>query len=126
VKIIKSKTCRTGFAVSLKFSLTQHLRDTELMEKIRNTFWPSCGKFEKPKTESKVVFVLTALLDVDKKVIQFFQRYPLQGSKRLDFEDFCKVTELMKKKAHLTQEGLDQIRKIKSEMNRGRDHEKTR
>jgi hypothetical protein len=36
-----------------------------------------------------------------------------EGVKRLDFEDFCKVAELMKDKLHLTNEGLEQIRKIK-------------
>jgi hypothetical protein len=38
--------------------------------------------------------------------------------------DFCKVVELMKNKAHLTSEGLEDIRKIKSRMNIGRDYEK--
>jgi hypothetical protein len=38
----------------------------------------------------------------------------------LDYEDFCKVAELMKNKAHLTQEGLNQILKIKDGMNKGR------
>jgi hypothetical protein len=38
--------------------------------------------------------------------------------------DFGKVVELMKNKAHLTSEGLEEIRKIKSGMNTGRDYEK--
>ena len=33
--------------------------------------------------------------------------------KALDFVDFCKVAELMKTKAHLTEHGLEEIRKIK-------------
>ena len=48
------------------------------------------------------------------------QNFPIQGVKCLDYLDWCKVAELMKYKAHLTQEGLDQIRKIKAGMNRGR------
>ncbi len=34
--------------------------------------------------------------------------------KSLDFEDFCKVAELIKNKAHLTSTEMDEIRKIKA------------
>jgi len=40
--------------------------------------------------------------------------------KSKDFADFCKVVDIIKVKGHLTAEGLDQIRKIKSGMNTGR------
>jgi hypothetical protein len=40
----------------------------------------------------------------------------------LDFADFCRVVDLMAKKAHLTQEGLNQILFIKSGMNTARDN----
>jgi hypothetical protein len=54
------------------------------------------------------------------KLIPFFDQYPLHGAKRLDYLDFCKVANLMEGKLHLTEEGLDQIRKIKDGMNTGR------
>ena len=47
-------------------------------------------------------------------------KYPIMGVKAADFQDWCKVAELMKTKKHLTPEGLDQIRKIKAGMNMGR------
>jgi hypothetical protein len=37
-----------------------------------------------------------------------------------DYLDFAKVAKMVKDKAHLTTEGLDQIRKIKSGMNKVR------
>ena len=55
------------------------------------------------------------------KIIPFFEKYPIKGVKALDYADFCKVAELMKNKAHLTEHGLEEIRKIKSGMNRGRE-----
>jgi hypothetical protein len=55
------------------------------------------------------------------KVIPFFDKYPLHGVKRLDYLDWCKVASMMQKKEHLTSEGLDQIRKIKMGMNKGRE-----
>lgn len=54
------------------------------------------------------------------KLLPFFQKYPIQGVKLQDYFDFVSVIELMKNKVHLTEEGLDHIRKIKSGMNRGR------
>jgi len=54
------------------------------------------------------------------KVIPLFEKYSIMGIKALDFSDFCKVAELMKNKAHLTFDGLEKIRQIKMEMNRGR------
>jgi hypothetical protein len=56
----------------------------------------------------------------DEKIIPFFEKYPIQGEKFLDYLDFVKVIKLMKNKAYLTEEGLDKIRKIKAGMNRGR------
>lgn len=41
----------------------------------------------------------------------FNYNYPLVGAKRQDYLDFCQVAELMKTKAHLTNEGLAQIKK---------------
>jgi hypothetical protein len=53
-------------------------------------------------------------------IIPFFD--PVQGAKSLDYADFCRVALLMKDKAHLTVEGLNQIKNIKSGMNSKRDH----
>lgn len=51
------------------------------------------------------------------EVIPFFLAHPLQGAKKKEFADFVKVAELMKLKAHLTKDGLEQIRSIKLGMN---------
>ena len=66
---------------------------------------------------------------------KFVNKYPLQGTKNcyakpfsslgfFNFMDFCKIVDLMRNKRHLTSEGLEEIRKIKSGMNTGRDYEK--
>jgi hypothetical protein len=59
--------------------------------------------------------------DIEEKIIPFFDKYPLLGSKRLDYTDFYKVFKLMKNKSHLTLKGLNEIQIIKAGMNRGRD-----
>jgi len=50
-------------------------------------------------------------------IIPFFKNYPLIGIKAQDFLYFCQIAELMKTGAHLTVEGLEKIRLIKSGMN---------
>jgi len=67
-----------------------------------------------------VDFTVSKLADIQNIIIPFFLKYPILGIKSKDFADFCKVTELMKAKAHLTNEGLDQISEIKAGMNKGR------
>ena len=52
--------------------------------------------------------------DISSKIIPLFQEYPLQGVKANDFADFCKVAELMRSEAHLTKDGLEEIKQIKS------------
>jgi hypothetical protein len=53
-------------------------------------------------------------------MIPFFTSYPILGVKAKDFSDFKKVAKLMNSGAHLTAEGLEQIRHIQVGMNRGR------
>ena len=48
------------------------------------------------------------------------EKYPLQGVKLKNFGAIKKVALLMQNKAHLTSEGLEEIRKIKSGMNKQR------
>ena len=64
--------------------------------------------------------IVHKLSDINDKVISFFNKYPLQGSKVLNYQDFCKIAMIMKDKSHLILEGLEEIRKIKSVMNKAR------
>lgn len=58
--------------------------------------------------------------EIEDKIVPFFVKYPIAGIKYLDFQDFCKVANIMKEKGHLTIEGRDAILKIKEGMNTGR------
>jgi len=118
IKIINSSSSLRleGFQVSLEFQITQHVRDKELMRSLVNYF--DCGYIY--KNRETVDFQITKFSDLHEKVLPFFQNFPLQGVKRLDYLDFCRVAELIQNKAHLTEEGLSKIRQIKAGMNRGR------
>jgi hypothetical protein len=53
-------------------------------------------------------------------MIPMFNKHKIIGVKSLDYLDFCLAAELVNKKDHLTLEGLEEIRKIKSRMNKNR------
>jgi hypothetical protein len=100
------------------FQITQHTRDKQLLFNFQN--YLGCGKYYTITGKDFGDFKVSRISDITEKIIPFFTKYCLQGVKSKDFEDFCKVANLMEKKAHLTQEGLEEIRKIKSGMNTGR------
>lgn len=66
--------------------------------------------------------VVTNFSDIKQKIIPFIEKYPLEGSKKLDFKDFCEIAEIVKSKDHLTASGLEKIRLIKARMNKGRNN----
>lgn len=111
---------KLGYSVELVFVITQHSRDRELMESLISYF--GCGNIYLHKKESGIIldFRIVKFKYIIEKLIPLFENNPILGVKALDFADFCKVAELMKNKAHLTKEGLDQIHRIKVGMNRGR------
>ena len=116
VNIYKRKDTVLGEGVKLVFKITQDRKNIALLESFVNVF--TAGKVYKQSPTVKVLdFLITGLADITKHLIPFFQSYPLEGAKKEDFEDFVKVGELMKSKAHLNKEGLEQIRLIKSGMN---------
>nr|YP_010365092.1 hypothetical protein M1I11_mgp165 [Exserohilum turcicum]UOU81318.1 hypothetical protein [Exserohilum turcicum] len=51
----------------------------------------------------------------------FFEKYHIIGVKLDNFQDFCKVAKLVGDKDHLTVEGLEKIRLLKSNMNTFRE-----
>lgn len=102
--------------IQLVFQLTQHYRDEELMRSF--IYYFDCGNIFKDR--NNFVFRVTKFNDIDKKIIPLFQKYPILGVKSEDFLDFCRIASIVKQKNHLTPLGLDEIRKIKFEMNRGR------
>jgi hypothetical protein len=116
ISIRVSKAFQAGGRVTLVFVLTQHVRDEQLMKKFIDYF--GCGQSYSYKDYAE--FKCQTFLDNYEKILPFFRKYPIIGVKSGDFEDWCKVAELINLKAHLTTEGFDQIRQIKAGMNRGR------
>ena len=114
--VYKSSCSKLGFAVRINLTITQHVRDELLMRSLIE--YLGCGTVYF-KGEA-VKYRVTNFTDLIDKVIPFFKKHPIVGVKSQDFEDFCKIYLKMSNRAHLTEQGLDQIRKIKAGMNRNR------
>lgn len=117
INIVDKKT-GAGSNVQLRFRLSQHIRDLELMENI--VTYIGCGTLHRDSRSPVVTLIVTKFSDIENKIIPLFENYSLKGVKGFNYYDFHKVVLLMKNKAHLTVEGLEQIRKIKAGMNTGR------
>jgi hypothetical protein len=104
--------------IRLRFIITQHSRDAQLMKSLTEYF--NCGSCRERTGGLAVDFSVDRFSDLTDKIIPFFKQYCILGVKSEDFKDFCRVAELMKENKHLTPEGRDQIRQIKAGMNKGR------
>jgi hypothetical protein len=90
------------------------------MQKLVEIF--GCGGLNQYSGEKPAInLVVSKFADINTKIISLIKKYPLQSSKRLEFEDFCLAVEQMMNKAHLTKEGLKKIQEIKSRMNTRRE-----
>ena len=107
-----------GVVVQLQFSISQHLRDLDLINSFIDIF--KCGNLKQHVKYNAIEYRVTNFSDITDKIISFFSEYPIIGVKAKDFSDFCEVAKLMENKTHLTKEGLEVIRIIKSGMNLGR------
>jgi hypothetical protein len=135
LKIGKTNNTSIGVRIQLRFGIGLHIRELEVIKGIAAYFnlliaieplsseTKENNKYKyidiRTTDESKqaVTFQITKYSDIKNIIIPFFDEYPIQGQKALDFEDFKKVSLLMENKLHLTDKGLLEILKIKEQMN---------
>ncbi len=70
-------------------------------------------------TDRTSVFVVRDQKDLLSRIVPFFERYPIQSGKRIQFEKFARVLLIIQKRKHLTREGFSEIVEIANEMNTG-------
>ena len=100
-----------GFTTSLRFSIAQHSRDLLLLKSLVKFF--GGGYVMSYKNRSLCEYIITKIDLVMEKVIPFFNKYPVIGSKHLDFLDFENAAHIIKNKEHLNKEGLEKILSLK-------------
>jgi len=132
LKIGSSATTSIGARIQLRFGIGLHIRELDVIKGLAtyfNLLYPIASKsFEVSDVKYKniaisskaVTFNITKYSDIVNIIIPFFDKFPIQGQKALDFEDFKKVADIMKTNDHLTAEGFLKILKIKEGMNQNR------
>ena len=113
VRVFKSANHAIGYQVQLRFQITQQSRDRFLMERLVS--YLDCGFIS--ERGDILDFQVTKFRDIADKIIPFFEKYPIIGVKLDNYNDFCKVAKLVENKEHLTVEGLEKIKLLKSNMN---------
>ena len=103
-----------GWQVLPEFRVVQHKRDEETLKRIQQYF--GFGKICKNHDDRKE-FRVRGLENLN-NLIKFFKKYPLQTSKRKNFEIFSEIIDLINKKQNLKKSGLKKIANLASKMNR--------
>lgn len=117
---IPQDTTKLGFSVKLNFSIAQHIRDKNLFQLIKQTL--GCGHVYEDIKYSRVDFRVTNFREITNILIPFFEKYPIRAVKFKDYEDFVSIAKFIENKEHLTLEGLEKIKHIKSGMNIRRNY----
>lgn len=104
--------------VQASFEISFHVRDLDLLYKIKS-FFGGAGNISIPSNREAAVLKITKLDDIVNILIPHFKKYPLQGAKKIDFDLWEQCIELIKNKKHLEEEGLNRLLSIKSVLNKG-------
>ena len=114
---IISKTNKT---ISLEFKITA-LSSTsyDLINELKTFF--NCGRISIDNREDGTIkYVVTDLKSILTCIIPHFEKYPLQGSKELNFLTFKEIALMMENKEHLTEKGFNTILEKYKTMNSNR------
>ncbi|MBI2008065.1 LAGLIDADG family homing endonuclease [Candidatus Amesbacteria bacterium] len=121
--VTRHKTKKTRQDVRLCFQIELRADDRPILEIVKKRL--ECGRlinvtYERYGWKPHVRFYVQRQNDIFCKIIPFFKQYPMPGKKNKDFILFCQAAELFKQKKHLTEEGINQLLKIREFMNERR------
>ena len=118
INVRKSAAHKFGVCINLGFILTQHIRDLVLIQSLVG--YLNCGGSSIATNSLSCEYHVYCTTDILNIILPFFNKYPLQGIKRLDFNDFVIAAKILEGKGHLTESGYQEIIALKEGMNRGR------
>ena len=105
-----------GYQVLPEFTVVQHERDIQILHALKAHF--GCGVVRKNHGE-RMAYRVSGKEHLLQKIVPFFMAHPLKTKKHVNFLKFRDVLLLMEKDAHLDPDGVNEIRAIASQMNRG-------
>ena len=116
VGINPHKEMTAGFQVLPEFTVVQHKRDVQVLHALKAYF--GCGVV-RVNHGDRMAYRVRGQKDLNERIVPFFVKHSLKTKKNVDFIKFRHVIQLMEASVHLTAEGIDEIRKIAAQMNRG-------
>jgi hypothetical protein len=114
VSINKHEKMTIGWQVLPEFRVVQHSRDESVLIELQQFF--NAGKVVVNHGARKELRIRK--LHELRKVVSFFDQYPLKTKKQRDCELFGQILKLMENQEHLSNEGLTKIANICWTMNR--------
>ena len=121
ISVVRNTGCRLGWQVQPEFAVTQNASSRAALELLRGYF--GCGTIIENQRrdnhrELLLRFSVKRQRDLVDTIVPFFDEHPLITAKRLDFERFASVLQLMQAGCHLTEAGLEVIARLTEQMNR--------
>ena len=105
-----------GFDVLPEFTIVQHERDVQILFALKSYF--GCGVV-RLNHDDRMIYRVRKFKSLQENIVPFFMKHPLKTKKNVDFRKFRKVLLEMEKGIHLTSDGVEEIRHIANQMNRG-------
>ena len=114
--INKHQEITAGYQVLPEFTVVQHERDVQLLHALKKYF--GCGVVRRNHGD-RMAYRVRGKVHLLKRIVPFFVEHPLKSKKRLDFEKFRRALLMMEVGDHLKPEGVEKIRHLAAQMNRG-------
>lgn len=106
---------KVGIETRPSFSISLNKKDVGLLEEIRKFF--ACGGIRYSHTDRTYKFEVRSVRDLCERIIPHFEKYPLHGSKKNDYERFKEICRMVRANLHLSPSYLRRIIEIAYEMN---------
>lgn len=116
VGINPHKEMTAKFQVLPEFTVVQHERDVQVLHALKAFF--GCGVVRKNHGD-RMAYRVRSKQHLLEHIVPFFVKHPLKTKKNVDFKKFRRILLMMDADVHLTCEGVEEIRKIRDQMNRG-------
>ncbi len=116
IGIARHPDMKTGYQVLPEFTVVQHERDVQVLHALKAHF--ECGVVRRNHGD-RMAYRVRKLEHLLERIAPFFLQHPLKTKKNVDFRKFRRVLLKMEAGEHLTDEGLEAIRAIAGQMNRG-------
>jgi hypothetical protein len=121
ISMFRNKTSKFGWQVFPEFVITQGKKSLPALKMFQTFF--KCGKVFVNKRydnhhEHLYRYCVRSISDLRTFIIPFFKKHPLRTAKQNDFVLFTEIVEMLHRKEHLTERGLQTIARNIQRMNR--------